>query len=174
MVRFGLISALVIFGLLPAVSFAGAKKGSAVAIRFHAEGGREGGEFSKPITLLHSGKETYMQAIPMVSENDIISYHPFAAKDGSFGAYFKVDNHGTNLVTQTTLSKKGTCLLVFVNGRHVIDLYIDRSVTDGIVSIPKGLTVQEMQLFEQKFPRFGHEGEKPKKQSTAKAEAAGQ
>ncbi len=142
---------------------AGAKKQSDVAIRFYAEGGAEGGQFSEKVELISPKRAVSMQSLPLLTEREIQSFHPFEARDGSgtMGAYFKLDAHGNSLLAQHTMAHRGTYLLAFFNGRHVIDLYVDRGVSDGIVSIPSGLTTYDIARLEIAFPRFGHEGEKP-------------
>lgn len=153
---------------------AGAKKQSTVAIRFHAQGGAEGGNFSEKVTLLKSGREVYMQSMPLISEQEIKAFYPFPAQDGSgtMGAYFKLDAHGNNLFTQHTMSRKGTYLLAFVNGRHVIDLYVNRTVNDGIIAIPSGLTQTDISRLELTLPVIGREGEKPGAKKKAKPKPA--
>lgn len=112
-----------------------------------------------------------MGTMPLINERDVISAQTFPAADGSLGAYFKLDAHGTNLVMQHTLSQRGTFLFAFINGRAVIDLYVDRPVQDGIIAIPRGLTPEEVILIEQKFPIIGQEGKKPQR-ATPKATPA--
>jgi hypothetical protein len=142
---------------------AGAKKQSAVSIRFYPEGGAEGGEFSQKVDLINPHRSTYMGEIPLISEREIKAYYPFQAGDGSFGAYFKLDDHGTNLLAQHTMSRRGSYILVFFNGRHVVDLYVDKAVQDGIAVIPSGLTPADMELLSITFSVIGHEDIKPLK-----------
>lgn len=153
---------------------AGAKKQTAVAIRFHAQGGAEGGNFSQKVTLLNSGREVYMQSMPLISEQEIKAFYPFQARDGSgtMGAYFKLDAHGNNLFTQHTMSRRGTYLLAFVNGRHVIDLYVNRVVNDGIIAIPSGLTQTDIARMELSLPVIGQENVKPGAKKKKKAKPA--
>ena len=156
-------------------AFAGASKQSAVAVRFYGQGGGagEGSDFSQPVPLLGSGRTIYMQTMPLITEKEITAYYPFQATDGSgtMGAYFKLDAHGSNLLGQHTMSRKGSYLLAYFNGRHVIDLYIDRAVTDGIISIPSGLTSADIAALEITFPLMGHENEKPGKKKPAQKDA---
>lgn len=146
---------------LAAPMHAGAKKQSAVSVRFHAEGGPEGGDFAQPVALLQSGRRTTMQTMPLLTEKEIKAFYPFPAQDGSgtFGAYFRLDAHGRNLFTQHTMSRRSTYLLAFFNGRRVVDLFIDRAVTDGIATIPTGLTAHDISLLETTFPVIGRESE---------------
>ena len=154
-----------------ATSHAGAKKQSAVSVRFYAEGGAEGGEFSHKIELINPKRETYMSEIAVVSERDIKAYFPFAAKDGSgtFGAYFQLDDHGKNLLAQYTGSRR--YMLAFFNGRHVVDLYIDKAVNDGIAVIPNGLTSTDIELLDLVYPVIG-KGDKPAGKPKPKAPKA--
>ncbi len=146
---------------------AGAKKQSAVNVRFYPEAGAEGGEFSQKVQLLNNpARTTYMGEIPLISERDITAYYPFQAGDGSFGTYFKLDDHGTNLLAQHTMSRRGSYVLVFFNGRHVVDLSVDRPVQDGIAVIPSGLTETDIALLDMTFSRIGQENVKPSKKKT--------
>lgn len=138
-----------------------------VILRFHPQTTDRGGEFSRPVTLQHSGKQVFIGTMPLINERDVVSAHPFPAGDGTFGAYFKLDAHGTNLVMQHTTSQRGTFLFAYFNGRQVIDLYVDRPVTDGIITIPRGLAAAEVELIEGKYPPIGQEGRKPVKKKPA-------
>jgi len=156
-------------------AFAGASKQSAVAVRFYGQGGGagEGSDFSQPVPLLGSGRTIYMQTMPLITEKEITAYYPFQATDGSgtMGAYFKLDAHGSNLLGQHTMAHRTEYMLAFFNGRHIVDLRIDRGVTDGIVCIPHGLTPTDVELLSITFPEIGHESVSPsqkKKELAAK------
>jgi len=140
-------------------AFAGAKKPSAVAVRLYGQGGGagEGSDFSQPVPLLGSGQTIYMQTMPLITEKEIVAYYAFPARDGSMGAYFKLDAHGSNLLGQHTMAHRSEYMLAFFNGRHVVDLHIDRGVTDGILSIPQGLTPTDVELLSITFPEIGKE-----------------
>jgi hypothetical protein len=169
------IAALVCVATIPAQPLhAGAKKPPKIPVRFHGEGNAGDGEsFSQPIELIGSKKQIHMQKMELISEGDIRSYEPFAAiqKDGTFGVYFQLDDHGRNIISQYTMSKKGTYVLAFIGGRHVIDLYVDRGVNDGILTIPRGLSPAEIAALDQAFPRMGQEGQKRMPKPQRKAEA---
>lgn len=133
-------------------AFAGAKKKKTkVAIRFYPQAGNEGGDFSSPVTLIHNGQSSSMSQMPLITEDEIVACQAVKVADGSYGVCFKLDQHGTNLLSQHTLSKRDTYLFGFVNGRHVIDLYIDRGVRNGEICFPRGLTANEVALIEQSF-----------------------
>ena len=152
--------ALVLCMAAAAALQAGAKKTPAVSIRYYGEAGSEGGNFSDKVTL-QSGKQTYMSSMPLVTEREIKTFYPFPAKDGSMGAYFWLDAHGSRTFEQHTMANRGSYVLVFFNGRHVVDLYVDKAVHSGRVVIPGGLTQSDIELLDMTFPRYGHEGEKP-------------
>ncbi len=141
---------------------AGAKKQNAVSLRVYPEGGTEGGQFSKPVELIYPKKTVNMATMPMLNEKDVSAAYAFPdpAGSGTFGAYFQLEPHGAKLLEQQTLSKRGTYLLVFFNGRHVTDLFIDQPVRDGLFAIPRGLLPMEADLLQYDFPVIGKEGEK--------------
>ncbi|MGH8048974.1 MAG: hypothetical protein ACREKL_17165 [Chthoniobacterales bacterium] len=153
--------ALALCVAVAATLHAGAKKPAPVSIRFYGEAGAEGGNFSDKVTLIQNGRETYMGSMPLITEREILTFSSFPAKDGTFGAYFWLDDHGTRLLEQHTMSRRGTYVIVFFNGTHLLDEYVDKPVHDGIATIPSGLTQKDIDLLDMTFPRFGHDGEKP-------------
>ena len=82
------------------------------------------------------------------------------AADGTQGVYLKLDNHGTGLLQQHSMERRGRTLIVLLNGRQVSNLLVDRPVTDGIVSIPRGLSAEDITLLTTVFPVLGESGKK--------------
>jgi hypothetical protein len=137
----------------------GAKK-PVVELRIHGEGiAAEAPTFAFPATLLN-GRETFLARMPLITQREIHSIFPFAAADGSQGVYLKLDNHGSGLLKQHTMERKGRLLAVFFNGRQVSNLVVDRPVNDGIVSIPRGLDSTEVDLLTAAYPVIGQSGKK--------------
>ncbi len=135
----------------------GAKK-PVVDLRIHGEGiAAEAPTFAFPATLLN-GRETYLSRMPLITQREVRSIYPFPAADGSEGVYLKLDNHGTGLLQQHTMERRGRTLVVLLNGRQVTNLLVDRPVTDGIVSIPRGLSPEDIALLRTAFPVIGEAG----------------
>lgn len=135
----------------------GAKK-PAIDLRIHGEGiAAEAPTFAFPATLLN-GQETYLSRMPLITQREVRAIYPFPAADGSEGVYLKLDNHGTGLLQQHTMERRGRTLVVLLNGRQVSNLMVDRPVTDGIVSIPRGLSPEEITLLRTVFPVMGETG----------------
>lgn len=147
-------------------AWAGAQKKTPKAIiRFHPEAASEGDQFAVAVQNLHTGRHGTMAKIPLISEGEIVSFEATRVADGSYGVCFKLDYHGGNLLSQHTMSRRGSWLYVFLNGRHVIDLYVDRAVKNAEICIPSGITAGELALIEQSFPKQGHENESPNQKS---------
>lgn len=167
----GLIASLAVTGLFPARAVAGGSnnKKDTFAIRIHGEGSPEDGEkFAVPVVLL-DGRKTTLSIMPLLSEHDIKAVYPFRATDGSYGAYLRLDGHGSNLLTQYSIEKSGrnSVLAVMVNGRQVIDVMVDKPIRDGIFCIPTGMTLLESAKMANSFPVMGQENsaaQKKKKQ----------
>jgi hypothetical protein len=137
-----------------------AKKKPAVAVRFHAEANPSDGEqFVLPVQIGNPPRAGAVSRIPTISENDIAAIFPFQAADGTAGCAFQLDRHGTFALQTLSTDQKGKYLIAFVDGRQVADLLIDRTITDGLVTIPRGMAAAEITLLEQKYPVIG----KPKK-----------
>lgn len=145
--------------LLAAVALlqvAGAKKKPEVIVRFFPQVLESNGKsFAVEVPLVSGQGTIWISKVATVSEKDILAFFPFQNADGSIGAYFKLDDHGTLLLDTLSVEQRGQYLVAVVNGRHVIDLVIDKRIPDGIAVIPKGLLPEELDLLRQKFPIIG-------------------
>jgi hypothetical protein len=134
-----------------------AKKPPMVDVRIHSLGtAAEAPTFAIPATLLN-GTPVFLARMPLLTQREIKAIYPFVAADGSHGTYFKVDNHGSRLLHQHTMSERGETLVVLINGRQVSNLLVDRPIDDGIVSIPRGLSADDIALLTSVFPVIGQE-----------------
>lgn len=156
----GLVLALTASLAMDLQAAAGNKKQDAFSIRIHGEGNPEDGEkFSVPVVLL-DGRKTTLSIMPLLNEHDIKSVHPFKTADGTYGAFLRLDGHGANLLTQYSIEKMGanTTLTIFINGRQVTSVLVDKPVKDGVFWIPSGMTVMEEARLVNAFPLMGQEG----------------
>ena len=137
----------------------GAKKPT-VDLRIHGEGiAAEAPTFAFPATLLN-GQETFLSRMQLLTKREVRAVYPFPAADGTQGVYLKLDNHGTGLLQQHSMERRDSTLIVLLNGRQVSNLLVDRPVTDGIVSIPRGLSAEDITLLTTVFPVLGEIGKK--------------
>lgn len=128
-----------------------------ITLRFHVEANAQDGErFAAPVQLKHPPRSAYIQRIPAFSERNVKAIYPVAAGDGTWGCAFKLDPSGRLALEVLSSDKRGSSLIVFVGtkagARMVIDMLIDQRVTDGIVTIQRGLTHEEIALLRKKFP----------------------
>lgn len=149
-------------GMAALLCVAGAKK-PVIDVRIHAEGTEaEAPTFAIPATMLN-GRPAFLQRMPLVTQSEIDAVYPFAAADGSQGVYLKLGAHGSRLLQQHSMSQQGKMLAVMLNGRMVSNLLVDRPVNDGIVSIPRGLSQEDIALLTSVFPVLGQETAKKKR-----------
>jgi hypothetical protein len=126
-----------------------------LSIRFYTEAAAgDTDSFSVPVTLLN-GRRTYVDMIANISERDIVAVWPYAVQDGSGACVFKLDDHGSMSLNSLSNEKRGTILIGVINGRQACDILIDKQVTDGVVTIPNGITTDEMKLILKRFPILG-------------------
>lgn len=124
-----------------------------VTLRFHVEAPETSGEsFVLPVTLQYARKRTHIARIPAVTEKDIVAVKTFPAPNGTHGAYFYLSPHGRIALNTLSLEHRGRNLVAFLNGRQVIDLLIDRRISDGVLAIPWGLTAAEAALLRKHLP----------------------
>ena len=160
--------------LLPllALSFLAAAHKPKLTIRFHIEANpNSGSSFAIEAPVPGASRPISISKIADISENDVAAIFPFPAEDGSMGCALKLDNHGRLTLISISQEYRGTLLLGFVNGRAVTAMLIDRRVTDGVITIPRGLTPEEIGLMKKAFPTLGEKKDK-KKEAEASAGSA--
>lgn len=159
--------------LTPGAGLAGEKKAPPVTIRLHGEGHeREGESFVSEVELTNPPKKIFIRKVPVINERDIKAFFSFPGRDGTFGAYFRLDAHGTNKLQQFTTEERGDIAVILINGRVAAAARVDKPVQDGLLFVPAGLLPAEITQLSQKYPVIGREdefGKKPKKEKKPQA-----
>jgi hypothetical protein len=136
--------------LLPA--FAEARK-PRCTVRAHLEGNANDGEvFSSRLVSPTSGRNVVIQKTPAISEHDVVGFTAYPAADGSYGVLFDLNDHGKLALDTLSVEKRGTFLYVFVNGKPVAELQIDRRVSDGKLYVASGLSAADIELMKKDWP----------------------
>jgi hypothetical protein len=130
-------------------------KSKKCTVRLHAQGNEnDGAAFATPVTTPISGKNIFIEKIPAISEHDVSAYRPYAA-NGSFGVLLQLDEHGRLALDTLSVERRGSTALLFINGRIVTELFIDRRVSDGQIFIASGLTAGDIASMQKSWPEIG-------------------
>jgi hypothetical protein len=141
--------ALAVFIGLGTASLAQAKSHS--TFRVHAEANSSSGSaFSTEVNFL--GRKVTIEKVPTLSENDVTAFHAYQATDGTQGALFQLNEHGRLALDTASVEGRGGLLFVFINGRPILELRVDRRVTDGKFYIASGLTANDIELLRKDWP----------------------
>jgi hypothetical protein len=118
--------------------------------RVHAEANERDSEvFATAIHAKVLGKDIAIEKMPSISENDVIGFSAYQAGEGNYGALIYLDNHGRLTLDTVSVEHRGGYLFIFMNGRCITELQIDKRVSDGKIYIPSGLTAQDLKLMKQ-------------------------
>src|SRR5215831_6697670 len=124
--------------------------------RVHAQANpRDTDVFSMPGRARSSGRDVAIQKLPWITERDVIAFAPYQAKDGTYGALFQLDEHGRVVLDTLSVERRGGFLFVFINGRLITELQIDKRVSDGKIYIPSGLTAADIDLMKKQWRLIG-------------------
>jgi hypothetical protein len=131
-----------------------------LTVRFYAEANaRDGAPFATPIKLGNPPRDAFLQKVPTINERNVRSIYPFRAPDGTWGCTLKLDNDGRLGLELVSTEKRGTLLVGFIGtakGQHRLqDILIDRTVSDGILTIAHGLTDLEIGVLGRQFKVVG-------------------
>jgi hypothetical protein len=111
--------------------------------------------FSIPARTTASGKDVAVEKLPWITEHDIMAFSPYPAQDGTFGALFQLDEHGQVVLDTLSVEHRGRLLFIFINGRMITELQIDKRVSDGKIYIPFGLTAADVELMKKQWRLLG-------------------
>ena len=118
--------------------------------RVHAEANRNDTEvFASAIRAKVVGKEVAIEKMASITEDDVIGFSAYQAGEGNYGALIYLDNHGRLTLDTVSVEHRGGYLFIFMNGRAITELQIDKRVSDGKIYIPSGLTAQDLKLMKQ-------------------------
>lgn len=151
---------ILLFSLLALTVQAGEKKSEPLSVRLHAQGNpKDGSTFGTSIELTQPKKNIFIKKVPIVNERDFVSFYPFAAGNGTLGAYFKLDAEGSNKLETLTVESRGSLAVAMISGRVASAMQIDAKITDGILLIPSGFLPDEILRLQTEIPTIGKESE---------------
>jgi hypothetical protein len=136
--------------------FSAAAKQRHCILRIHTQANAHDTDaFSTTVRSQFSGNNVTIEKTPTLSERDIVAYRPYPVRDGTYGVLLQLDDHGKIALDATSIERRGGFLFVFVNGRPVTELQVDRRVADGKIYVPSGLTSADIELMRKDWPVIG-------------------
>jgi hypothetical protein len=125
-------------------------------LRVHAQANqRDTAVFATSVRAQVSGKDVAIEKMPRISEQDVVAFYPYAAANGTYGALFQLNEHGRVALDALSIERRGSFLFVFINGRPITELEIDKRVSDGRLYVPSGLTGADIQLMKKDWRLIG-------------------
>jgi hypothetical protein len=125
-------------------------------LRVHAEANpQDTSTFATSVRAKLSGKEIAIEKIPRISEQDVVAFYPYESGKGNYGVLFQLDEHGRLALDTLSIERRGGFLFVFINGRAITELQIDKRVSDGKLYIPSGLTAADIKLMSKDWRLLG-------------------
>jgi len=155
------LSMMMLIALSPTLLASG-KKEIKTTLSFHLE--TEATDNPKMIfPQLANGETRYFRRMPEVTTKDVVSFSPFPSDVGEgYGMVFKLKPNVVNRLAAVTNANQGKWLIAQVNGRVVDGVLIDKQISDGFIVIWKGVTLEDVTLFDKDLPRINAEDKKKK------------
>ena len=126
--------------------------------RVHAQANQRDTEvFATSVRPEISGKDLSIEKMPWISEHDVTAFSPYPAQNGTYGALIQLDGHGRTVLDTLSVERRGRLLFVFVNGRLITALQIDKRVSDGKIYVPAGLTATDIDLMKKSWRLIGQQ-----------------
>jgi hypothetical protein len=125
-------------------------------LRVHAEANaHDSSVFASNLRSQFTGKNVVIEKTPSLSERDVVAFRPYPAENGSYGVLLQFDDHGKLALDTLSIEKRGGFLFVFVNGRSLTELQVDRRVADGKIYLPSGLSAADIELMRKDWRIIG-------------------
>src|SRR5947208_7140663 len=125
-------------------------------LRVHAQANpRDTEVFATSVRTQVSGKEVAIEKMPWISERDVMAFSAYPAPDGTYGALIQLDEHGRVVLDTLSIERRSGFLFVFIDGRFITELQIDKRVSDGKIYIPSGLTAADIDLMKKDWRLIG-------------------
>lgn len=162
--RIKTFAVLFLLSLAPSVD-AGGKKEETPVISFHME--TDPTDNPKMITPVPLGNNQtrYFRRLSEITMKDVVAFGPFPDDLGgnTYGVALRLKPNAANRISASTAVNIDRWMIARVNGRVVDGVRIDKQVTDGLLIIWKGLTIDEINLLDKTLPRIGAPDGKKKK-----------
>ncbi len=130
-------------------------------LRLHLEANlHDTAAFATSVRAKLSGRDIAIERVARISERDVTAFYPYPAADGSYGALFQLDEHGRLTLEALSIERRGNLLFVFVNGRSITELEVDKRVSDGRVYVASGLTKADIELMKKDWRLIGEKKKK--------------
>ena len=115
--------------------------------------------FAQPVHS-RTGRDVFIEKTPWINERDVKAFYPYRAGDGSYAALLLLDDHGRTILDTMSVERRGSLLFVFVNGRPLTELQVDRRVSDGKIYLASGLTEADIKLMNKDWKLLGRQKKK--------------
>lgn len=126
--------------------------------RVHAQANQRDTEvFATSVGAEIPGKNLSIEKTPWISEHDVSAFSAYPAQNGTYGALIQLDEHGRTVLDTLSVERRGSLLFVFVNGRLITQLQVDKRVSDGKIYIPAGLTGADIDLMKKSWRLIGQQ-----------------
>ena len=83
------------------------------------------------------------------------SVFPVLGQERNLWRAAQLDEHGRVVLDTLSVERRGSLLFVFINGRPITELEIDKRVSDGKIYIPSGLTSADIELMKKDWRMIG-------------------
>jgi hypothetical protein len=124
--------------------------------RVHAEANsHDTNSFSMSAGATSSGRDIAIQKTPWITEHDVVGFLPYPSQNGTYGVLFQLDDHGRVVLDTLSIENRGRFLFVFVNGRLITALQIDKRVSDGKIYVPSGLSAADIEAMKKEWRLIG-------------------
>jgi hypothetical protein len=136
--------------------FSATAKDRHCTFRLHVEANpQDTAVFSTSVRARFSGHEVAIEKIARITEFDVAAFYPYQIAKDNYGALFQLDDHGAIALDTLSVERRGSLLFVFINGRPITELQIDKRVSDGQIYIASGLTKRDIDWMKKDWGLIG-------------------
>jgi len=131
--------------------------GGHIIFRMHvAANANDTDTFAQPVHS-RTGHDVFVEKTPWLTEREVRAFCPFRSADGSYAALLYLDDHGRTILDTESIERRGSLLFVFINGRPLCEMLVDRRISDRKIYLPYGLTADDIKLMNKDWKLISHQ-----------------
>ena len=111
--------------------------------------------FATSVRAKFSGKEIAIEKIPRLTEHDMEAFYPYPKTSGNYGALLQLDEHGRLVLDALSIERRRSWLFIFINGRPIAEMQIDKRVSNGRIYVADGLSASDIESMKKDWHLIG-------------------
>ena len=138
-------------------SCASQRKKPTIHISFHLETQKidlQKTNHSFSFSIMRYGEKLFFERSAILAKKSIVGFSVFPGENNDYGAVFQLSETAGKRLKAISAANLGKQILLKLNGKNVNTIIIDKSLSSPFIAFWGNLTLQEINLLKETFPKI--------------------